>query len=70
MGQIRKHGSVYWIRYYRNGQRLEENTRTANFDDARELLKLREGAIAAGRPVSPKANKLRFEDAATDLETE
>lgn len=70
MGSLRKVGRVYWMRYYRNGQRLEENSHTAKFEDARELLKQREGAIADGRPVSPKANKLRFEDAATDLETE
>ena len=25
MGQIRKRGKVYWIRYYRNGQRIEES---------------------------------------------
>ena len=28
MGQIRKRGGVYWIRYYRDGQRYEESART------------------------------------------
>src|SRR5262245_30473953 len=58
------------MRYYRNGQQLEENTHTAVMEEARDLLKQREGAIANGRAVSPKANRLRFEDAAADLETD
>ena len=28
MGQVRKRGGVYWIRFYKNGQRLEESART------------------------------------------
>ena len=70
MGQIRKRGGVYWIRYYRNGERLEESARTDNYETARDLLKSREGDVADGRPVSPKAGRLRFEDAAADLVTE
>jgi integrase len=70
MGQIRKRGRVYWIRYYRNGQRLEESAHTDKKDVARDLLKSREGDIADGRPVSLKAGRLRFEDAAADLVTE
>lgn len=70
MGSLRKIGRVYWIRYYRSGQRLEENTHTSKFEEARDVLKAREGAIADGRPVSPKANRVRFEEAAADLETE
>ena len=29
MGQIRKRGTFYQIRYYRNGQRIEESTDNA-----------------------------------------
>jgi hypothetical protein len=29
MGQIRKRGGVWWIRYYRNGRRFEEKARDA-----------------------------------------
>jgi integrase len=70
MGQIRKRGGVYWIRYYRDGERLEESARTAKWEDARDLLKSREGDVADGRPVSPKAGRLRFEDAAADMLTD
>jgi integrase len=70
MGQIRKRGGVYWIRFYKNGQRLEESAHTDKWETARDLLKSREGDVADGRPVSPKAARLRFDDAAADLETE
>lgn len=67
MGTVRKHGRVYWIRYSRNGKRYEENTHFTKEKDARDLLKVREGDIAKGLPVSPKVARLTFEDAAGDL---
>jgi integrase len=70
VGQIRKRGGVYWIRFDRNGERLEESARTDKWEAARDLLKSREGDVPDGRPVSPKAGRLRFEDAAADLVTE
>lgn len=70
MGQIRKRGKTYWIRYYRNGQRFEESARTAVYDDARDLLKTREGDIAKGLPVSAKMGRLKFDEAAADLVTD
>ena len=70
MGQIRKRGGVYWIRYYRNGKRFEESAKTGRYDDARDLLKTREGDIAKGVPVSPRMHKMRFDEAMTDIETE
>jgi integrase len=70
MGEVRKRGKYYQLRYYRNGRRLEESTKYTKYDDARDLLKKREGAIADGVPVSPKIGKFKFKDAAADLETE
>jgi hypothetical protein len=67
MGQIRKRGGVYWIRYYRNGRRFEESARTDKWETARDLLRTKEGQIANGLPVSTKIGRLRFEDAAADL---
>jgi integrase len=58
------------MRYYRNGERLEESARTPHYEEARELMNSREGDVADGRPVSPKATRLRFDDAAADLVTE
>src|SRR5687768_4694306 len=67
MGQIRKRGKFYQIRYYRNGQRIEESTGFTKYDEARDLLKKREGAIADGVPITAKSTRLTFDDAAKDV---
>jgi integrase len=70
MGELRKRGDVWWIRYYRNGKRHEESSHSDKKEVARDLLRRREGAIADGVPVTAKINRFRFEDAANDLITE
>jgi integrase len=70
MGQIRKRGHVYWVRYYRDGRRYEESSRSGKHEDAVRLLRVREGDIAKGLPITPKIGRLRFEDAAKDLEND
>jgi len=70
MGTIRKRGGVYWIRYYRNGQRHEESAQSGKKQTAIDLLKIREGDVAKGLPVSARINRLRFDEAAADLVTE
>ena len=67
MGQIRKRYNTYFIRYYRNGRRYEESTHSNRKQDAIDLLRVREGDIAKGIPVTPKIGQLRFEDAANDV---
>jgi hypothetical protein len=67
MGQIRKRGGVYWIRYYRDGRRYEESARTDSWEKARDELRKREGAIADGVAITSKVGQRRFEDAAKDL---
>ena len=67
MGQLRKRGGVWWIRYYRDGRRHEESARTDKWEVARELLKTREGDIAKGLPLSATIGRLKFEDAVKDL---
>jgi integrase len=70
MGELRQRGRVWWIRYYRNGQRHEESSGSTRKGVALDLLKIREGAVAAGVPVSAKISRFRFDEAATDLITE
>ena len=70
MGQVRKRGGVYWIRYYRNGKRIEESARTDKWEEARDLLRTREGDIAKGAPLTAKIGQLRFKEAADDLLTD
>jgi integrase len=70
MGELRKRGRIWQLRYYRNGVRQEESSRSKNMEVARDLLRTREGAIAGGIPVTAKISRFRFEEAAADLITE
>lgn len=70
MGELRKRGAIWQLRYYRNGVRHEESSRSKSKEIARDLLRRREGAIADGVPVTAKLNRFRFEEAANDLITE
>lgn len=63
MGQVRNRSGVYWIRYYRDGRRFEESARTDKWEDARDLLRTREGAVASGVPIGSRIGRVRFEGA-------
>jgi integrase len=67
MGELRKRGRTWWIRYYRNGKRYEESSGSAKEGDARSLLRLREGDIERGVAITPKVGRIRFEEAVTDV---
>jgi integrase len=67
MGELRKRGNVWWIRYYRDGRRIEESAKTGKYEEAREQLKLREGDIAKGIPISSASVRLLFDAAAEDV---
>ena len=67
MGELRRRGRVWWIRYYRNGRRHEESSRSTKKQAAIDLPKIREGDVAKGVPISAKVGQLRFREAAGDL---
>ena len=67
MGELRQRGRVWWIRYYRNGRRYEESSKSTTKRVAADLLKIREGDIAHGMPVRSGISRFRFEDAARAL---
>jgi integrase len=70
MGEVRLRGDVWWIRYYRAGQRHEESARTNRKGEAERLLKIREGDSAKGLPVTPAIGRLTFDDAVADVVTD
>jgi len=73
MGAVKQRGAgrIWWVRYYdHNGKRHEESSHSAKKQAAIDLLKLREGDIAKGIPVSPAMLRLTFDEAAADLQTE
>lgn len=67
MGELKKRGRTWWIRYYRNGRRYEESSASNKESDAKALLRIREGDIERGVPITPKAGRIRFDEAAEDL---
>ena len=64
MGQLRRRGGIWWIRYCRNGRRYEESAKTDKKETARDLLRRKEGDIANGLPITSKIGRVRFEPAA------
>ena len=64
MGEIRKRGKTYWIRYCRAGVRHEESAHSGKKGVAIDLLRVREGDISKGLPVTSRIGRLRFSEAA------
>jgi integrase len=70
VGQIRKRGKFYQIRYYRNGQRIEESTGYTAYEDARDELRKREAQVSDGVPLTARSVRLTFDDAVKDVEAD
>ncbi len=69
MGSIyrQKSSKNFWIKYYRNGRVFRESSGSAREGDAKRLLRLREGDIERGLPVTPRIGRIRFEEASEDV---
>lgn len=69
MGSIFKqpNGKSWNIKYYRNGKPYRECVHSEKKSDAERLLKIREGAIAAGNFAGLKPEKTTFEELSADL---
>ncbi|MCC7033841.1 MAG: site-specific integrase [Acidobacteria bacterium] len=70
MGCVYRRGKVWWVKYARAGKAYYESSDSQRKGDAIDLLRRREGRIAEGQPVMPKAGKVTFDDAAADLLTD
>jgi len=67
MGELRKRGQVWWIRYYVDGHRYEESSGSKLKREATTLLRQREGDLSKGLPVSPKVGRLTFTQAVAQV---
>ena len=65
-----KETPTWWIKYSRNGRPYFESSHSAKKEEARRLLRLREGDIARGVPVTSRIGRMRFEEAAKDFLTD
>lgn len=70
MGSVYRRNKTYWIAYYRNGRLFRESSHSDREGEATRLLRLREGDIAKGLPVSPAIGRLTFAEAAADVRTD
>ena len=70
MGCIYKRGKIYWIKYSRGGRGYYESSGSRKHEDAKRLLRRREGDIERGVPVTPRVGRMRFEEAAEGIVTE
>jgi integrase len=61
-----KRGTIWWVKYYRNGRPIRESTGTEKETEAKRFLKLREGDVATGRLIIPRVERIRFEELAQD----
>ena len=62
-----KVGRFWWAKYYVNGVPVRESTGTESEREAGRFLKEREGRVATGQPILPRADRIRYEEAAQDL---
>jgi integrase len=60
-------GAVWWIKYYRNGIPMRESTESEKESVARTLLRQREGDIVRGLAITPRTNRVRFDELAADV---
>ena len=67
MGMLYQRGEIYWVKYYLNGRPIRESTKTKKEAEAKRFLKEREGRVATGQPILPRADRIRYEEIASDL---
>lgn len=70
MGSIYQRGNVWWIKYHRGGRPFYESRGSGAHEDAKNLLRLREGDIARGVPVTPQVNRCLIEELLADVVTD
>jgi integrase len=67
MGALYKRKNIWWVKYYVNGRPIRESTGMVKETEARRFLKAREGRVAAGQPMLPRVDRIRYEEIAADL---
>lgn len=69
MGSIYQRGNVWWIKYYKNGVPMRESAETdKETTGAKNLLK--EGDIPHGLTITPRTNRVTFDELITDVITD
>ncbi|PYM44139.1 MAG: hypothetical protein DME12_00865 [Candidatus Rokuibacteriota bacterium] len=58
---------MWWAKYYVNGRAVRESTGTEKRTEAERFMKAREGCVATGQPILPRADRIRYDEVAQDL---
>jgi integrase len=61
-------GRTWWIQYSRAGKKIRESSGSTKLAPAKRLLKLREGMIAQGAPITQKTNSATMNELYADVE--
>jgi integrase len=64
-----RESSIYWIQYFVGGKRERENTHSESFEDAKNLLKMREGDVGSGK-LTAASHGLLFGELLDDVTTD
>ena len=62
-GKLQEQGP-YWMKYYIEGRPIQESTKVFEKEQAKKILKVKEGEVAAGIYRGPSMDRIRFEDLA------
>ncbi len=60
-------GPHWWAKYYQGRRAIRENTHTGKITEAQRWLKAREGKVAAGERVNPRADRIMVGEILDDL---
>jgi integrase len=62
-----KRGRTWWAKYYVNGKPIRESTGTEKETEAKRFLDGRRGRVADGAPITPRVERIRYDEIAADL---
>jgi integrase len=61
---VERESAKWWIQYYSHGRKIRESTETADFEEAKDVLKKREGEAVDELPSITSKRKTKFSDLA------
>jgi integrase len=67
-GSIYRRGSLYWIKYYKNGEPVYESSESCKYGDAQRLLEQRRAEIYSGTHLDSRAKRVTVADLLDGLE--
>lgn len=68
-GYLYQRGKTWWMKYYTAGRPVRESTGLTKKAEAARILATKVGRAAAGEPMLPRADRVIYDEAASDLRT-